>query len=276
MKWMFLVISIAGQAAYADTPNQKQTVVVAPAKAKAPAEPNKLPEAPATPKLTEASTNYFNNSQVAPKQEVSWIGKLQDPVGIFTGLLALVAAYQAYITRTSLRDSKLAAEAANRSAQLAVSIQVPRLVLFKLSIEEVGVGNLAAKLQSPKARVVLKNYGKTPAFLESQALGIYLGLSLPQEPNYSPFAYDLEPENIVEPDAQYTLNGIRPFHQPEQISAIIEQRTFLWVYGYVQYKDFLGSRHITRFCKQLLFSTLKNDHYQFSEGAVPTAYLESA
>jgi len=127
-----------------------------------------------------------------------------------------------------------------------------------------------------KARVVLKNYGNTPAFLESQALGIYVGLSLPLEPNYSPFAYDLEPENIVEPAAQYTFHGIRPLHNSEQISAIIEQRTFLWVYGYVQYKDFLGARHITRFCKQLLFSTLKNDHYQFSEGAVPPRYLESA
>jgi hypothetical protein len=266
MKWIFLVISIAGQVAYADTPNPRRTAVGAPATAKAPAEP----------KLTEATTNYFNNSQIAPKQEVRWIDKWQDPVGIFTGLLVLVTAYQARITRTSLRDSKIAAEAANRSAQLAVSIQVPRLILFKLSIEDVGVGNLAAKLQSPRARVVLKNYGKTPAFLESQALGIYVGLSLPEKPNYSPFAYDLEPENIVEPDAQYTLNGIRPLHHPEKISAIIEQRTFLWVYGYVQYKDFLGARHITRFCKQLQFSALKNDHYQFSEGAVPTAYIESA
>jgi hypothetical protein len=265
MKWMFLVISIAGQAAYAGTPNPRQTAVVAPATAKLPAEP----------KLTEATTNYFNNSQAAPKQEVSWIEKLQDPVGIFTGLLVLVTAYQVIVTRASLRDSKTAAEAANRSAQLAVSIQVPRLVLFKLSIEEEGAGVLAAKLQSPKARVVLKNYGKTPAFLESQALGVYVGLSLPEKPNYSPFAYDLEPENIVEPDAQYTFDGIRPFHQSEQLSAIMEQRTFLWVYGYVQYKDFLGAKHRTRFCKQLLFSALKNDHYQFSEGAVPTAYLES-
>jgi hypothetical protein len=255
MKCMLLVISLAGQAAYVDTPNPKQTVVAAPANVKAPAEPN-------TP--TEA-----------PKKEASWVEKWQDPVSIFTGLLVLVTACQAYITRASLRDSKLAAEAANRSAQLAVSIQVPRLVLFKLSIEEVGLGNFAAKLQSPKARVVLKNYGKTPAFLESQALGIYVGLSLPEKPNYSPFAYDLEPENIVEPNAQYTLEGIRPYHQPEQISAIIEQQTFLWVYGYVQYKDFLGARHITRFCKQMLLSTVKDNHYQFSESDVELAYLAS-
>lgn len=244
---------IAGHVVYADTQNPRQAVVVATANAKTP-EPN--------------------NPTDAPKQEVSLIEKLEDPVSIFTGLLVLVTAYQAFITRASLRDSKAAAEAANRSAQLAVSLQVPRLVLSKLSIEEASVGTLAAKLQSPKARVLLKNYGKTPAFLESQALGIYVGLSLPEKPNYSPFAYDLEPENIVEPDAYYALDGIRPFHQPEQISAIIEQRTFLWVYGYVQYKDFLGARHITRFCKQMLLSTVKDNHYQFSEGDVEPAYLQ--
>jgi hypothetical protein len=149
MKSMCLVIFIAGQAAYADAP-PKQTVVVAPAKAKAPAEPIKPTEVPVAPKFTEGSTNYFDNRQGAPTQEVSWIEKWRDPVGIFTGLLVLVTAYQAYITRTSLRDSKVAAEAANRSAQLAVSIQVPRLVLFQLSFEEIGVGNLAANLQSPK------------------------------------------------------------------------------------------------------------------------------
>ena len=38
----------------------------------------------------------------------------------------------------------------------------------------------------------------------------------------------------------------------EQVGAIREQKMFLWIYGYVQYKDFLGDRHITRFCKMLL------------------------
>jgi hypothetical protein len=275
MKWIFVALLIASQAAFADGPIPKQNVATRDASAKGAAQAKPSENAVAQYRIEE-STNNFNNSQIAREESPNkWIGNWLDPVGLFTGLLVLVTAYQAFITRTSLKDSKLAAEAANRSAQLAVNIQVPRLVLFKLLIQELGVGTLAANLQSPKAHVVLKNYGQTPAFLESQALGIFVGSALPKEPNYAPFAYELEPENVVEPNAQYTIEGIRPFLQAEQVTGIVEQKAYLWVFGYVQYKDFLGGKHITRFCKQLLFSALKNDHYQFSEGAVPHAYLET-
>jgi len=36
--------------------------------------------------------------------------------------------------------------------------------------------------------------------------------------------------------------------QPEEVQAIVDETKFLWVYGYIAFRDFLGSRHEQRWC----------------------------
>jgi hypothetical protein len=63
-----------------------------------------------------------------------------------------------------------------------------------------------------------------------------------------------EPETVVEPGGVHDFETVRPrtLISADEVEAIRSERLFLWVYGYIAYRDFLGQRHQHRFCKQLV------------------------
>jgi hypothetical protein len=50
-------------------------------------------------------------------------------------------------------------------------------------------------------------------------------------------------------------------------------KKYLWVYGYVSYEDFLGNRHVCRFCKSLFIA--KTGHVFVDSSLTPNKYVES-
>ena len=154
-------------------------------------------------------------------------------------------------------------------------MELPKITLSKLDFADMGAASLASRLQSLKIEISVTNYGKTPAFLLGQAIEIEVRALLPAEPAY-PNAFDLPPETVVEHKNKYLLGTARPksHPSPEDIQAILDESTRLWVYGYVYYRDLLGEPHMARFCKVFLPPSSARYRYLFVDHDTP-AYTES-
>jgi hypothetical protein len=207
----------------------------------------------------------------------------KDPITWFTGGLLIIGGLQVLVywkqknlMEKSLDASSAAAESARQSAVVAMNVQSARVALLRVGFGSTGASNWDARLQSPSIEVVLKNYGPTTAFVESVGLEVMWGVSLPPEPD-STHTFDVEPETVIDPQEVYTLRNkdYRRMIPSEDLTAIKEQKMFIWVYGHLQYRDFLNQMHITRFCKQLLPSMLKNGHYKFVETIENSLYTNS-
>jgi hypothetical protein len=207
----------------------------------------------------------------AARADSSWTDPSVIVNGIFSCLLVIVGILQWRVYRNqkeimhkTLLATEKASHAAAASAQVAVGAQLPRLVMRKIDLTNTTVESTAAKFQSPNVRVKFRNYGGTIAFIETQSLEVYCGAHLPKTPEY-PNAYDLDPESIVESQEYHSIDNHREMIPDDDYKAVLAEKRFLWVYGFVQYKDFLGNRHIVRFGKQLLPVTQSKKDYRFVE-----------
>jgi hypothetical protein len=110
---------------------------------------------------------------------------------------------QTKILRDSVAAAKQAADAAETSAKAAMGVAVPTLVFVSLEFAE-QEDSLAIKLRYPAMRVVVKNYGQTPAVLKSYDVkyscdGILSSNSI--EP-----AYHFEASDVIESGQEYVLD----------------------------------------------------------------------
>jgi hypothetical protein len=145
------------------------------------------------------------------------------------------------------------ANAAILQARAAIGVKLPKIILSRVDFGDAGAASLASRLQSPKIAISVTNYGQTPAFLLGQAIEIEVCALLPAKPEY-PSAFDLAPETVVEYKNKYLLGTARlnsPL-SPDDIQAILDGNTRLWVYGYVYYRNILSEPHMARFCKLFL------------------------
>jgi len=174
-----------------------------------------------------------------------------------------ILSQQKGIMESGLAATEKAANAADRSATAAIGVELPRLILSHLDFAPTGTepGPWNTRLQYPNIVASVRNYGRTPAFIKSKSLDIKWG-SLPQEPNYSEHAVDVEPETVVEARDIYSLGDMRPRPSiaASETEAIEKGQMYLWAYGYVAYKDFLGNPHLCAFCKRLVISPNGRDH----------------
>ena len=182
--------------------------------------------------------------------------------GLFATAVALVLATiglgifywrQLRNMKDSIAVAKESASAAMLQARAVIDMELPKIILSRVDLGDTGAASLASRLQSPKIEVSVTNYGKTPAFLLGQAIEIEVCALLPPEPVYTS-AVDLPPATIIEYKNKYPLGMARPKSplSPEDIEAILDGSTRLWVYGYVYYRDILGEAHMARFCKVFL------------------------
>ena len=164
------------------------------------------------------------------------------------------------------------------SAKASIGVETSKLMLVHLDFADMGLANWEARLQNPKVFVSVKNYGRTPAFVDSQAVEIHWGPTLPDEPDYSLNSENVPPETVIEAKEIHKLAETRSrtlLSLPE-IESIKEGTTRVWVYGFVNYRDFLGDRHITRFCKQLIaFRGLSTGRYSWIEWNENPTYTHS-
>lgn len=100
----------------------------------------------------------------------------------------------------------------------------------------------------PVVRYKFKNYGKTPAFLDSIDEGIAWASALPDVPEYEPNLYILR-ERAIAAGSETTVFECRESIPitPSEAQDTASNRLNLWFYGRVLYRDIFGNPHIHRF-----------------------------
>jgi len=187
-------------------------------------------------------------------------------VGLAT---AIVFICQSILLRRQVREMV-------KATNVAIGVQIPRLLLSHLDFGDMGAADFDAKLQSPKIDARVTNYGSTFAVPKFQSMEIVCATSLPDEPDYTailpiPFAgMTIEKGN----EWAFVESADRRFFSPEEIKAIKSGGKFLWVYGFISYQDFLDTLHERRFCQRLYI--VESGGYAFAEDrSTPQKYTKS-
>ncbi|HEY5176292.1 MAG TPA: hypothetical protein VII95_12085 [Terriglobales bacterium] len=165
---------------------------------------------------------------------------------------------QTGILEKALSHAEKSANAAEISAQTAMGTAIPRLMLFSFDFAPMGAASFSARIQYPKVKIMVKNYGQTPAFLKSYGVE-FTCEPLPEEPLYR-HTKPIPPEQVVEPGNTLGIPfgdiyiAPQEFLSDSDIKAVMNSGKGLVVYGFVRYGNFFGSpdREL-RFCKRLDF-----------------------
>jgi hypothetical protein len=185
------------------------------------------------------------------------IGKfLDDASPAITALATLaIAAFTftlARFTNQQARLTKEIADAALLSAKAAIGVELPRVLIREMEfMNPSDAASLQAQLQFARGVVVVKNYGRTPAFLRQRSIDAAIAQVLPKTPNYRS-AHDLDAGTVIEGGATYTLPvASAGILNNEEIADLISGKIRFWVWGHIHYRDFMDDSHGIRFCGQL-------------------------
>jgi hypothetical protein len=229
--------------------------------------------------VSHPNTTVHNDNVDDKKERVEVDRKLvkfTEQLAKYTGVLVLVGILQAIVlfvqacilkhhsrhlsslakaAGNNAQAAKANAKAAKISAQVAMGVSVPRLRVSQFTLAPTGAANLEAIFQYPNIKILVKNYGQSPAFLKMYSVN-FTCEDLPYDPAYT-VVKSFEAKDVVEPDGVFALgNGsVRPERliSPENTTALVEGTKFLTIYGYVRYGDVFGSPDwYLRFCETLL------------------------
>lgn len=203
-------------------------------------------------------TNHLRNSVAAARRTVR---AMREQAEIMHGQLAAMKSSGEQTgklieqTRLQVEKTGIAADAAKRNADVATRVSIPTLAIKNFDIGDTGAASLAAILQYPRVRIVIKNYGQTPAFLKWWTI-IFICEELPEKPVYSgyPGCGTVLEKLVIESGASCTLPELSFTHRQEidmeSVNAVIAQEKMITAYGYVCYGDLFGNPlRIFRFCE---------------------------
>lgn len=156
------------------------------------------------------------------------------------------------ILEASVAIAQKNANAAEISAKAAMGVAVPTLMLSQFEFASREYLSWEQILQSPPLLISVKNYGQSPAILQSYAVQ-FTCEDLPEVLDYPPELF-FDVGNAVETGKTIPLeaDAVTPWgtFSVEDATAIATGKKSLTVYGYVLYGDVFGpSAHILRFCK---------------------------
>jgi guanyl-specific ribonuclease Sa len=188
------------------------------------------------------------------------------------------AARAAVAMRDAADAARESAEAAKLQAQALLGVEIPHLEITSIELIRLGAPHPRSNDPTSNGSGMCKKYGRTPAFTRQQAAEFSAGLVLPTKPEYES-AHDLASGHVIDPNAKYYLPlvRVRDLQSDQMVSDIINLRTFLWIYGYIFYRDFLNEPHMLHFCARLYIPTgraVGNVEPQFTIGSCPQAYEE--
>lgn len=145
-------------------------------------------------------------------------------------------------------DQKLAliesANAAKTSAEAAMGVSIPTLMLSEFGFGNIMRADLAAIYQYPNLRIAVTNYGQSPAFLKEWTVIFHCG-DLPRVPIYT-HSYTYEMEEVLDAGKPHFLGGgsVRPRHffSDSEVSQMVGNHRELHVYGYVVYGNVFDAK----------------------------------
>lgn len=191
---------------------------------------------------------YFrwNNGHSGIKYNDMVIGAVTLVLAIFTGFLWLSTRSLWRETRaggrtaeTSARAAEKSAEAARASVDAAIAAERPRWVVSSMRLL---LNDMSPSLEDRTGvvEVTLLNLGRTAAEIIRIALKPTLAFNLEPKPRY-PLGLAKTPvqfSDVVSNGETYTFR--EPVHLTgQQVRDLMEERTNLFAYGYVAYRDFL-------------------------------------
>lgn len=213
----------------------------------------------------------------------------------FTGGLLVVASLQAaffvwqlIMMRSTVRAAADAASAARLNARAAIGIELPVLRVLLPDLVDTdelipaegpyagGVTDGPPGRYSAISFPEIKNFGRTPAFPEEISVGWMVASELPVVPRYlrrdrPSHASVIEPDGTYSPHVHYGIE----LSAAERASAA-SGTAWLWVYGVIQYRDFLQTSRKARFCWRYANQNVDSVFYAFaSDGGPPSAYVRS-
>jgi hypothetical protein len=171
--------------------------------------------------------------------------------------LGIVAILQSRDLKRSTAAAESAAQAANLSAKAGISVELPIVKLNRLTLLKLSPGGMspaiAGQMLPVASRLMIdfKNAGRTAAEATTQCVEWRVADKLPETPVYERF-FPYAPSAFFPPDDADPIVALQNYDivlTPDQLSAISEKRAFLWVYGYVAFRDILtGGHHEFRYC----------------------------
>jgi hypothetical protein len=211
---------------------------------------------------TRANTNGDEHKITKTLRErlsIIWERTWDDPVafytfvlGIFTASLATVAAFQIYFLIRADKTTRIAAKAAEKSAETLPSLERAHIFiipsLMRVSIPARGIDR--SPIQNGKAMVTYKfvNHGKTPAVIKSVEVHFDLLTTAPDNESHLPNII-LSGEKVLEAKDDWSPNNgsiLKRIGEDEH-AGLKRDDTFLWFYGSIVYDDIFGLEHVTRF-----------------------------
>ncbi len=142
------------------------------------------------------------------------------------------------------KASLITAEAAKTSADIAARVSVPTLVIEEFELAPVGNPTLKAALQFPRVRIVVRNYGQSPALMRFWT--IIFAADLPEVPIYRGYpgsGIALE-KVVVKPGTTLTLENdffARQELTLGDVEAIVDREKTLRAYGLICYGDIFNN-----------------------------------
>jgi len=150
-----------------------------------------------------------------------------------------------------IRVATDAANAAKKSADAAVAVELPMLLVTAIVLEPSSTRDDTSEyFPDVTSRICMsyENLGKTPAILTKISFVWKVIKEMPRKPLYTDIQL-FETGHIVRPgDRQNYETGFNIDLTQDQIFAIRKNELSFWVYGFIEYRDFMGEEHNTGFC----------------------------
>jgi hypothetical protein len=207
---------------------------------------------------SDSNTNQHQPSKTSWQAlTVIWDRTWEDPVAfytfvlsIFTALLAIISATQiAFLIRAD-RTARITAEAADLNARAVVAAELPILAPSGMSLKDPGGAIVVGYLpQKSIFNINFRNSGRTAAELIGQSIEWVVASVLQDLPGYKS-SFPFTPGTFVDP-GKYLPTAIHNFVielRRDEVEDISQETRFLWIYGYISFKDFLGYSHEQRWC----------------------------
>jgi hypothetical protein len=178
----------------------------------------------------------------------------------FTCALVVVSAVQIrFLIRTD-KTARITAEASGLNARTATAVELPIVFLSKIELFQADrlviqgdpfIKLVEAVIPPKECRLALtfRNYGRTPARAEQLCIAHVIANELPPEPEYFLVTL-LSTGTIIGADREISGDpfGRIIYLSDAERGAIEAKGARLWVYGMIQFRDFLGKPHTHRFC----------------------------
>lgn len=199
--------------------------------------------------------NTDKNCPTFASASVTYIGHFihdnrDDITAASTAVVAIFTTVLGVFTIRLARSTRVAADAAKLSADAVIRVELPILALKRANLIANGhvVPTGIPLPQNFKPNSTITNLGHSPAEITHGCVEWAVINKLPLKPEYKiivPYA----PGIIVVKDGHIPLDvPCQIILTQDQIGEVATTQKWLWIFGFINYKDFLGNPHESRFC----------------------------